>query len=390
MVKGGVPAGADCHESRSLPSREAIGGAHPARVAIVHDYLNQRGGAERVALELARIWPQAPIYTSLYRPASTFPEFSKHRIYRSPLDRIPIDGRFRALAPLYPAAFRSLGTLDQDIVISSSSGWAHGVHTAPHTRHVVYCHAPARWLYNGREYLPPPVARTALAPMFGALRYWDRRAANRADLYLANSENVRRRIRAAYGIEAEVVHPPVEVERFVPRPRGERLLVVSRLLPYKRVDLAVGAASQMGLGLDVVGTGPALSQLRSIAGPSVTFHGRTDDQAVVEMMESCRALVLAGAEDFGIAAVEAQAAGKPVVAFASGGALETVEPGVSGVLFHEPSREAVTYALKEADNLTAEPGAIAAGVRRFSRESFRERMIQTIAPRLAVSPGRRT
>jgi glycosyltransferase involved in cell wall biosynthesis len=347
-------------------------------VAIVHDYLNQRGGAERVVLELARMWPQAPIYTSLYRPASTFPEFGEHEIHRSLLDRIPVDGSFRALMPLYPAAFRSLGTLDQDVVISSSSGWAHGVRTAPHSKHIVYCHAPARWLYSEREYLPGRAGRTALAPVTAALRPWDRRAARRADLYLANSENVRRRIKAAYGIEAEVVHPPVETERFVPSPRGERLLVVSRLLPYKRVDLVVEAATRAGLPLDVVGKGPELARLRAIAGPSVTFHVSAGDREIVEMMESCRALVVAGMEDFGIVAVEAQAAGKPVVAYAAGGSLETVEEGLTGVFFREQTVGATIDALGRADALSTNPGEIAARAQRFSREAFRERLVDAI------------
>lgn len=359
-------------------SLEAMRDDHPT-VAIVHDYLNQRGGAERVVLELARIWPQAPIYTSLYRPGSTFPEFGEREIHRSLLDRLPVDGRFRALAPLYPAAFRSLGTLDQDIVISSSSGWAHGVRTAPGSLHVVYCHAPARWLYSGRGYLPSGGARVALAPMNAALRGWDRRAARRADLYLANSENIRERIRAVYGIEAEVVHPPVETERFRPRARGERLLVISRLLAYKRVDLVVDAASRMGLPLDVVGSGPQLNSLRASAGPSVEFHDQADDGQIVEMMESCRALVVPGAEDFGIVAVEAQAAGKPVVAFGAGGALETVEEEVTGVFFREQTVEATVAVLNRADAIQTSPEEIAAHAQRFSRETFRERLHDVIA-----------
>jgi glycosyltransferase involved in cell wall biosynthesis len=348
-------------------------------VAIVHDYLNQRGGAERVVLELARMWPDAPIYTSLYRPGSTFPEFGQHDIRRSPLDRLPVNGRFRALAPLYPAAFRSLGTLEQDIVISSSSGWAHGVRTAPGSLHVVYCHAPARWLYSGREYLPSRGARVALAPINAALRGWDRRAARRADLYLANSENIRRRIRAVYGIEAEVVHPPVETERFHPTPRGERLLVISRLLPYKRIDLVVEAVSGLGLPLDVVGSGPELHRLRAIAGPSVAFHDGADDGRIVEMMESCGALVVPGAEDFGIVAVEAQAAGKPVVAFGAGGALETVEDGLTGILFEQQSVGAVVDAVKRVGALSTSPEEIAERAQRFSRVAFRERLLRAIA-----------
>jgi glycosyltransferase involved in cell wall biosynthesis len=348
-------------------------------VAIVHDYLNQPGGAERVVLELARIWPQAPIYTSIYRPQSTFPEFRHREIRSSALNRIPVDRAFRALLPLYPAAFRSLGTLDQELVISSSSGWAHAVRTAPGSTHVVYCHTPARWLYKGAEYMPSRAARIALTPVNAALERWDRRAANRANLYLANSENTRARIRAAYGIEAEVVNPPVDTERFEPRPRGERLLVVSRLLPYKRVDLVVEAAMRAGIPLDVVGTGPAMDDLRTAAGPSVTFHGSATDAEIVELMEACRAVVVAGTEDFGIVSVEAQAAGKPVVAFGAGGSLETVVEGVTGVFFREPSVDAVVEAIRRAEELTTGPEEVAAQAERFSRAAFRERMLEAVA-----------
>jgi glycosyltransferase involved in cell wall biosynthesis len=220
----------------------------PTSIAVVHDYLNQCGGAERVALQLARMWSQAPIYTSLYRPDSTFPAFAHEEVRVSAFDRLPIDARFRALAPFYPLAFRSLGTLDHEVVISSSSGWAHGVRTSPDSVHVVYCHTPARWLYRSNEYLGRSVGRALLTPLHPRLRRWDRDAASRADLYIANGEQVRRRIAAEYGIDATIVHPPVDVERFTPRPRGERLLVVSRLLPYKRVDLIVRAATRAGLG----------------------------------------------------------------------------------------------------------------------------------------------
>ena len=366
-------------------SHAASGGPAPVStpteagsVAIVHDYLNQPGGAERVVLELARIWPQAPIYTSIYRPDSTFPEFRERDIRRSAMDRIPVDRAFRALLPLYPAAFRSLGTLSEDLVISSSSGWAHGVRTAPESTHVVYCHTPARWLYKGPEYTPSRTARIALAPVTAALRSWDRRAAKRANLYLANSENTRQRIRAAYGIEAEVVNPPVDTERFVARPRGKRLLVVSRLLPYKRVDLVVEAATRSGLPLDVVGTGPAIDDLRAAAGPSVTFHGAATDEHIVALMEACRAVVVPGTEDFGIVSVEAQAAGKPVVAFAAGGSLETVEEGVTGVFFHDETADAVLEAVRRADALATTPEEIAAGAERFSRAAFRDRMLEAV------------
>lgn len=286
------------------------------------------------------------------------------------LDRLPISHGFRNLFPLYPSAFWSLGRLDQDIVVSTSSGWAHGVRTVAGSTHLVYCHTPARWLY-GYEYLGERSAKQRLArPLLGAMRQWDRRAARRADFYVANSHNVRERIRSAYGIDAAVVHPPVDVDRFTPRPRGERLLLVSRLLPYKRVDLAVRAATQARLPLDVIGSGPAYWQLKELAGPTVRFDRRLEDAAITELMESCRALILPGTEDFGITPVEALAAGKPVVAFGRGGALESLQDGLSAAFFHEPTPEALLEALQRVDRLDTAPEVLGEQARRFSPETF--------------------
>ncbi len=336
-------------------------------VAIVHDYLNQPGGAERVVLAMAGIWPDAPIYTSLYRVNSTFPGFGATEVRTSPLDLFPVDGSFRALFPLYPAAFRSFGRLKQDVVISSSSGWAHSIRTAPWTFHAVYCYTPARWLYGG-DHLG--AAERALRPLVGAWRNWDRTAAGRADLYIAISQEVRKRIRKTYGVDAPVVYPPVDVGRFRARERGERLLVVSRLLPYKRVDAIVDVATTAGIGLDVVGTGPALEDLQRRAGPTVTFHGRLPDDAVTELMEGCRAFVLPGKEDFGITPVEANAAGKPAVALAAGGALETIEEGVSGAFFKSHDPDHVLQAIRRADRIDTQPEVLARMARRFSYSAF--------------------
>ncbi len=347
-------------------------------VAIVHDYLNQRGGAERVVLELARIWPEAPICTSLYRRESTFPEFQSLDIRTSPLQHLPVDRSFRNLLPLYPLAFRSFGRLDQDLVISSSSGWAHSVRTGPGTFHVVYCHTPARWLY-GSEYLRASPRQALLKPLSPALRAWDGRAAARPSLYVANSGAVRQRIWDAYGREAPIVHPPVDTERFTPSPRGERLLVLCRLLPYKRVDAIVAAASLAGIGLDVVGTGPAEQKLRSIAGPTVTFHGRLQDEELRQLMQSARAVCVPGEEDFGIVPVEAQAAGKPVVALGRGGALETVIDGVTGAFFYDHSPQSVLRAIERCEEIATPPAEIARHAQRFSKEAFRTKLLTTIA-----------
>ena len=350
-------------------------------VAIVHDYLNQRGGAERVVLELSDMWPSAPIYTSLYRARSTFPEFEGRDIRSTVLDRLPVDRGFRNLFPLYPPAFRLLGEIQADVVLASSSGWAHMARANPDALHVVYCYTPARWLY-GREHLQRTDGRSlrlaVTRPALGVLRHIDRKAARRADLYIAISEAVRRRIRSTYGFDAALVPPPVDVDRFRPTPRGERLLTVSRLLPYKHVELLVRAATRTGIGLDVVGDGPLLPALREIAGPSVTMHGGVDDAAVVELMQGCRAVCVAAEEDFGLVAVEAQAAGKPVVAYGAGGSLETVEEGFTGVFFRERTEDSVIAAIAASEYLDASPETIAGRAQRFSRAAFRKRLVRVL------------
>ena len=354
----------------------------PTDVVLVHDYLNQRGGAERVVLELAAMFPGAPLYTSLYRRASTFPQFASLDVRTSFLDQLPVDRHFRALFALYPSAFRSLGAIDAELVVSSSSGWAHIVRSSPRAFHAVYCYTPARWLYG--RYLTHSSTQRALEPLWAKFRRIDIAAARRADLYIAISEHVRQRIRLHYGHDAPVVHPPVDIGRFTPRPRGERLLVVSRLLPYKRVDLVVDAATRAGLGLDVVGSGPALGDLRRRAGPTVRFHGNLPDEEITALFESCRAVCLPGVEDFGIVPVEANAAGKPVVAFADGGALETIEEGVGGVFFREQSPQALLAALDRCDEIAATPERIAQNARRFSRGTFQRRLGSVLAEAIAA------
>jgi glycosyltransferase involved in cell wall biosynthesis len=354
-------------------------------VAIVHDYLNQRGGAERVVLEMASMWPRAPIYTSLYRPESTFPEFGGRDVRTSPINRLPVDRAFRNLFPLYPAAFRAFGTLRQNVVISSSSGWAHSIRTSIDTFHAVYCYTPARWLY-GADHLGASRRKQALKPMIGLVRSWDRTAALRADLYIAISNGVRDRIKEQYGIDAPVVYPPVDVDRFRPSERGERLLVVSRLLPYKRVDVIVDAATQAGIGLDIVGIGPSMDDLQHRAGPTVKFHGRLPDAEITGLMEGCRAFCLPGKEDFGITPVEANAAGKPVVALAAGGALETLEEGKSGSFFSRQEPEDALNAIRRCDQIDTPPEAIAIMARRFSAENFRTRLLAVVKAGILAWP----
>jgi glycosyltransferase involved in cell wall biosynthesis len=352
------------------------------RVAIVHDYLNQRGGAEKVVLELSDMWPEAPIYTSLYRPDSTFEEFRGREIRTSFLDRLPVDRGFRNLFPLYPAAFWSFGEIDADVVIASSSGWAHMARASKRAAHVVYCYTPARWLYRD-DYLGSrgrqARKQALIAPFRTRIRALDARAAQRADRYVAISRGVRERVRAAYGLDPSVVYPPVNTDRLRPSARGERLLVISRLLPYKRVDLVVAAARELGRGLDVVGDGPLINDLRVAAGPDTIFHGAASDATINGLLESCSAVCVAGEEDFGIVAVEAQAAGKPVVAYGRGGACETVLDGVTGVLFKRQVLGDVVAAITACEELDTAPEEIAQWAAQFSRAGFREGIVRAIA-----------
>ena len=362
-----------------LSARERIdrGRDELGTVVIVHDYLTQRGGAERVVLEMAKLWPAAPIYTSLYRPASTFDEFRELEVHASPLDALPVDRGFRRLFPLYPFAFWMLGPTDADVVISHSTGWAHLVRTTERGFHAVYCHTPPRWLWT-QEYGGSSAGERFITPIKPALRRWDACRAQRPDMYIAGSASAQARIRAAYGREAPIVHPPVGVDGFSPTPRGERLLVVSRLLPYKRIDLAVDAATRSGIGLDIVGGGPSLDKLRERAGPTVAFLGHVDDAALRELYSSCRAVCVMGQEDFGIVAIEAQAAGKPVIAYGAGGALETVTDGVTGVLFDRQDVDAVIDAIRRCDALEIDEAAQAASAARFAPIRFQERFVEAL------------
>jgi glycosyltransferase involved in cell wall biosynthesis len=211
--------------------------------------------------------------------------------------------------------------------------------------------------------------------MGGVLRFWDRCAARRADAYIAVARNVRDRIRSTYGVDADIVYPPVDVTRFRPEPRGGRILTISRLLPYKRIDLIVKAATRIGIPLDVVGDGPLFSPLRAIAGPSVEFHGMVTDDVLLELIQGCSAVCMPGFEDFGIVAVEGNAAGKPAIALAAGGALETIEDGINGVLFAEPTVESLVAAIHRLEAIDTSPEEAARLAERFSVPRFRHELV---------------
>jgi glycosyltransferase involved in cell wall biosynthesis len=355
------------------------------KVAITHDYLVQYGGAERVVEVLHDLWPDAPVFTSIY-DADAMPDgFRSMDVRTSFLQSVPGLARHSKLGlPAYPKAFASFDLRGYDVVVSSSSGWAHGVRTDLDALHVVYCHNPARWLYRPESYLARE--RAVAAPLLPALRRWDRRASRHANRYIANSETTRQRIFAAYGRASTVLHPPVNTDRFQLGEPGGFYLCASRLTDYKRIDLAIEACHDLGVPLLVAGDGPARSRLeRSAEGHDVDFLGRVSDQELASLLARCRALIVPAEEDFCITAVEAMAAGRPVVGYARGGLVETVLPDRTGVLFASQTLESVTGAMLRLERLDLEPAAIRRHSLQFDTSRFKDELVRIVEDDLGVA-----
>jgi glycosyltransferase involved in cell wall biosynthesis len=344
------------------------------RVALIHDFLLDVRGAERVFMEMCDLYPEADIYTAVYDEDGTEGRFSHREIHTSFLQRThPTARTFRTLLPLYPSAIESFDLSGYDLVISSSSAWAHAVICDGDTVHVCYCHNPFRYVWNDRDHTlaqrRDPVSRAALRALFRRWRQWDWIAAQRVDAYLANSRTTQARISTYFGRESTVVYPPVETARFSPGEVRDYYVVLSELMPHKRIDRAVRAFNRLRLPLVIVGDGPDARRLRRMAGPLVSFAGRVSDERVAELLSGCRALVLPSIEEFGIASVEAQAAGRPVIATRGGGALETVREGETGAFF-DGGPDELAGALLEFDDRGVDPQACVANAARFTSEVF--------------------
>jgi glycosyltransferase involved in cell wall biosynthesis len=353
------------------------------RLALVHDYLTEMGGAERVVYALTRMFPEAQLYTSVY-DSRACPDFADRDVRTTFMQGFTRRKALtKGLFPLFPAAFRRLDLSGFDVVISSSSGFAHHVRVPASALHVCYCHNPPRFLWQPDDYFRSRrVAQHLLGPALWRLRRLDLMAAQNVDAYVANSATVAARIRATYGRDADVIHPPVDVSRYeITSERSSKFLVVSRLLAYKRIDLAVEAATRTGLPLDVFGDGPERRRLERVAGPSVRFLGRRDDDFVQRALARCTALLLPGIEDFGLTPVEAQASGRPPVAFATGGALETVRDGETGFLFSEPTCEALTAAMRRASSEQLAPERLRTWAENFDSAAFERRLNSFLAER---------
>jgi len=363
------------------------------RVALVHDFLLDLRGGERVFLALCELFPDADVFTAVYDPAGTEGRFAHRRVHTSFLQRLrPNATSFRRLLPLYPYAMEALDLSGYDLVLSSSSAWAHGVLPSEDAVHVCYCHNPFRYAWNAREATlraQGPFVRAGLGVVLQRWRQWDWIAAQRVDRYIANSETTRRRIARYFTREAEVVYPPVEIERFAPGVVGDHYAVLSELMPHKRIDLAVRAFNELRRPLLVIGDGPDARRLERLAGPTVRFTGRVPDAEVARLLATSRALVVTATEEFGIAAVEAQAAGRPVVALAEGGVTESVVEGSTGVFYDEATPEALAEAVAAFDPLSVDPAACVANAQRFGPAAFAQEIRANVVQALEAGPSPR-
>jgi glycosyltransferase involved in cell wall biosynthesis len=362
------------------------------RVAIVHYWLLNMRGGERVVEALCRLFPDADIFTLFYDPGAVSGTIRAHTVYTSWLQ--PARRWYQSLLPLMPVALETLDLRGYDLVISSEAGPAKGVILPSTTRHVCYCHTPMRYLWElypayRNEWTHSALRRAVMSPLATYLRMWDYASAARVDEFVANSRNVSQRIWSTYRRESAVVYPPVAVQSFYNKPAQDYYLAVSELVPYKRLDHAVRVFSRTGRKLRVVGTGPEYKRLRRLANSNVEFCGRVTDESLRELFASCSGFVMPGEEDFGMAAVEALASGKPIVALGRGGALETVSLSApfAGVLYDEPGETGLEEALARLERRMPEVAAAAlqSWAQRFSEAEFNRRMRSIVfRPRQSV------
>ncbi len=358
------------------------------KLAIVHDFMNQFGGAERVVKALHEMFPTAPIYTLLYDKEKLAGEFESATIIPSHLQK---KGKFfrnhsKLLLPFFPAAIEQFDLSEYDMVISSSGAWSKGIITKPETKHVCYCHAPMRFAWDWYfEYLKEnkvgKLKKCVLYPLLNYLRVWDRMSAFRVDQWIANSKHTQKRLQKYYRTDSKIIYPPVDINRFeAKKDHAGYFLIVSRLSPYKKVDLAVEAFNKLGLHLVIIGDGQQKKELMKMAHDNIEFLGFKPDDVTKEYYENCRGFIFCGEEDFGITPVEAMACGKPVVAFGKGGCLETIVEGVTGEFFNEPTTdsliEAVDRLIKNEKSYSAEK--IRKHAEQFSKERFKTEILKLV------------
>jgi len=368
------------------------------RVALVHDWLTGMRGGERVLESLCLLFPQADIFTLIHVRGSVSPTIESRRITTSFVQRLPgASTGYRRYLPLFPAAIEQVDLDGYDLVVSSSHCVAKSAVVPGRAWHICYCHSPMRYAwdqfdqYFGPQRVNPLASRWLYRPLLARLARWDADTAGRVHRYVANSLYVAGRIRRYYDREAAVVHPPIDTDFFRPSgaPPDDHLLVVSALVPYKCVERAIEACAATGTPLRIVGDGPERGRLQHLAGPSVTFLGHRSDLEVRDEYQRARAVILAGEEDFGMVPVEAQACGRPVVALARGGALETVGDGDTGLLFHEPTAVSLAAAIGRLGTTDFEPAHIRAHAESFSRQHHLDGIRAVVEDTLSKAPGTR-
>lgn len=353
------------------------------KVALVYDRVNKWGGAERVLLSLRKLFPEAPLYTSVYHREGAKWAQSFH-VTTSFLQHVPGASSAHEFFPLLmPIAFEQFMFDEYDLVISVTSEAAKGIVTKPQTKHICYCLTPTRYLWSGyKQYFPNSLIRFLATPAITYLRTWDTVAAERPDRFVAISDVVRKRIQTFYDRDSSVIFPPVVK---LPLPTSQvgsqssgYFLIVSRLVPYKRVDLAIKACNTLSLPLVIIGTGSEEKKLKKLAGPTVQFIGKVSDEKLAEYYSGCQALLFPGEEDFGLTIVEAQQFGKPVIAFKSGGAVESIVPGKTGIFFTVPTPSSLVKALEAFETQHFEPSACRLQAERFSEKKFHDSFLKLI------------
>ena len=368
------------------------------RTALIHDWLTGMRGGERVLEVLCGLYPEADIFTLVHRRGSVSPAIERQRITTSFIQQLPLASRhYRQYLPLFPAAVERFDLEPYDLVLSSSHCAAKAVIPAARARHLSYCHSPMRYAwdqfdaYFGPERKGVLASRLLYRPILQRLARWDAATASRVHRFVANSAHVAGRIRRYYNREATVVYPPVDTDFFHPSdvPPGPHFVIVSALVPYKRIDIAIDACARIGARLRIVGDGPDRAHLERHAGPHVEFVGALSDEGVREEYRRAAAVIMPGEEDFGIVPVEAQACGRPVVALARGGALESVVDNETGILFERPDAGSLAGALERLGRTRFDPARLRAHAGQFARARHAERMREVIAETVAAPVGTR-
>lgn len=373
-----------------------------SKVAIVHDYFIQMGGAEKVAEELHGLFPNAPMFSTVDQRLQAEMQPPNGVAKTSWMQKLPINkSNHRHFFMLYPMAVESLDLSDYDLILSSTSGYAKGVRKKRGAIHVCYCHTPMRWVWRYNAYAEREefggLKKAVLPILLKGLKRWDLRAAKQPDFYIANSQVVADRIRECYGRDAVVIPPPIEVERFTPdEPDEDFYLILSRLAPYKRLDLAIEACRKLDRPLVVIGDGVAREKLEKSAGPKTRFLGRQPDEVVNKYASRCRALIFPGEEDFGMTPLEINASGRPVIAFRRGGATETVIENETGVFFDEQTADSLAGAIENFESRSWDRQLLRKHAEKFDRKVFSSRILNFLdeiaslnfKPEVSVPPTR--